>query len=598
MKTIKIERLALENFKCHKNLVLEFQGRNATVYGDNGTGKTSIYDGLLWLLFGRDSRGNGEQTFAVKPLDENGEIRDHKGITGVEAVLLVDGKKVSLRRTLKEVWTGGDKESSYGGNTSQYYIDGAPCKKFAFQEKIQSIVSEELFRLLTDVRYFPEEMPWQRRRQLLFDITTPVEEKQLLKQTPQFALLEDALGDLTIDSLKAKLLHQRRGLTGTGNELPARISECRKTVEDLAALDFAAARQKKESLTQEKEIISQKLLAIRHNTAIEAKRLEVERENTKLEKLKVQSCRALENARRLQELEKRLSESLKEKEDLQKKVNRQVKELESFSTQQQETEVCALCGQKLPKELAQAHWQQAAQQRQKELERTLQALDNNDYNALLQQKQALEQEIKEEKDISPEISQSAQQLEFLQQELAALRENAGAVAFALDKELEHLNKEMEACNATLGKEDTLNYARQRILELEQQEQEAVEALNRLNKLLEMIDSFQRYKAALVEQGVNARFRLARFRLFRQQLDGSLESRCDVVCGGVPYSGLNSAMRINAGIDIINTLSSSFGVQVPLFIDNAESVTALEKTNSQLIRLVVSPRDNSLQVEYQ
>ncbi|MBE6707570.1 MAG: hypothetical protein E7577_08050, partial [Ruminococcaceae bacterium] len=44
MSYIKIKRLALENFKCHRNLVLDFNGGNASIYGDNATGKTSVYD--------------------------------------------------------------------------------------------------------------------------------------------------------------------------------------------------------------------------------------------------------------------------------------------------------------------------------------------------------------------------------------------------------------------------------------------------------------------------------------------------------------------------------------------------------------------------
>ena len=58
MKQIKIARLTLENFKCHRFLNLCFDGKNSSIYGDNATGKTSVYDALTWLLFGKDSSGN------------------------------------------------------------------------------------------------------------------------------------------------------------------------------------------------------------------------------------------------------------------------------------------------------------------------------------------------------------------------------------------------------------------------------------------------------------------------------------------------------------------------------------------------------------
>ena len=155
MKDIKIKRLSLENFKCHRNLVLELNGGNVAIYGDNATGKTSVYDALTWLLFGKDSQGNGEKNIEIKPLDASGEVRDHLAVTSVEAVLLVDGAEVTMKRTYSEVWTTkrGNSEATYDGNTSEYYVDGVPVKKFAFAEKVNEIVDEETFRLLTSVSY-------------------------------------------------------------------------------------------------------------------------------------------------------------------------------------------------------------------------------------------------------------------------------------------------------------------------------------------------------------------------------------------------------------------------------------------------------------
>ena len=63
-------------------------------------------------------------------------------------------------------------------------------------------------------------------------------------------------------------------------------------------------------------------------------------------------------------------------------------------------------------------------------------------------------------------------------------------------------------------------------------------------------------------------------------------------------GLNNGMKINVGIDIINALSRHYGVTVPLFVDNAEGVTRLEESDTQVIRLVVSEHDKELRLEYE
>ena len=65
--------------------------------------------------------------------------------------------------------------------------------------------------------------------------------------------------------------------------------------------------------------------------------------------------------------------------------------------------------------------------------------------------------------------------------------------------------------------------------------------------------------------------------------------------GIPFQGLNNGMKVNVGIDIINALSRHYGVRVPLFIDNAESVTKLEVCQAQVIRLVVSENDKELRI---
>ena len=77
----------------------------------------------------------------------------------------------------------------------------------------------------------------------------------------------------------------------------------------------------------------------------------------------------------------------------------------------------------------------------------------------------------------------------------------------------------------------------------------------------------------------------------------MEERCDVTYDGVPYTGLNNGMKINVGIDIIDTLSAAYGVSVPLFIDNAESVTNLNHCGCQTIRLVVSENDKELRINH-
>ena len=64
---------------------------------------------------------------------------------------------------------------------------------------------------------------------------------------------------------------------------------------------------------------------------------------------------------------------------------------------------------------------------------------------------------------------------------------------------------------------------------------------------------------------------------------------------VPYADANRAAQINAGLDIINTITRHYGITAPVFIDNAEAVNELITCDSQVIRLLVS-KDKTLRVE--
>lgn len=115
----------------------------------------------------------------------------------------------------------------------------------------------------------------------------------------------------------------------------------------------------------------------------------------------------------------------------------------------------------------------------------------------------------------------------------------------------------------------------------------------------MTEEFVRTKVHLLEEKINSKFKYARFKLFKDQINGGLEETCETLYEGVPYSsGLNNAARINVGLDIINTLNDYYGITAPIFVDNSEAVTKLINTNSQILSLIVSEKDKQLRVEFQ
>ena len=91
------------------------------------------------------------------------------------------------------------------------------------------------------------------------------------------------------------------------------------------------------------------------------------------------------------------------------------------------------------------------------------------------------------------------------------------------------------------------------------------------------------------------FDIVKFKMFEQQINGGESETCICTVNGTPYSDLNTAMRVNAGLDIINTLSGHYNVIAPIFIDGRESVVNLIDTKAQIINLVVSADDKELRI---
>ncbi len=113
----------------------------------------------------------------------------------------------------------------------------------------------------------------------------------------------------------------------------------------------------------------------------------------------------------------------------------------------------------------------------------------------------------------------------------------------------------------------------------------------------MCDEFIKTKVKLMESSINSKFKYVKFRFFKTQVNGGIDEDCEALVDGVPFStNLNSGAKINAGIDIINTLANYYGIKAPIFIDNRESTTKLIDTESQIVNLVVSSSDKKLRIK--
>lgn len=138
---------------------------------------------------------------------------------------------------------------------------------------------------------------------------------------------------------------------------------------------------------------------------------------------------------------------------------------------------------------------------------------------------------------------------------------------------------------------------ERIAELQTEQKEIGQKVADQEQMLYLLEEFIRFKLDKVSESINGHFKTVNFKLFEMQLNGGMKDCCECTVNGIPYSTLNSGHRIVAGLDIIRSLSELYGLSVPIFVDNAESLNEFNvpDMDAQLILLSVS-EDKQLKVE--
>lgn len=145
-------------------------------------------------------------------------------------------------------------------------------------------------------------------------------------------------------------------------------------------------------------------------------------------------------------------------------------------------------------------------------------------------------------------------------------------------------EELRVCNSLLSEADQAKKNQVRITELESNEGSLGDAILKLQEQLKEVDDYNRAESSLIEKNINSHFEKATFRLFKDLKNGGLEQCCEIMMNGVQYHELSAGEKILVGLDIIKTLSSYFGFEVPIFIDNAEGFHFKVDFNSQYIKL--------------
>lgn len=261
---MRLISLSLNNFKGIRNFTLDAQGEDVSVYGDNATGKTTLSDAFMWLLFDKDSANRKD--FEIKTLGPDGKP-EHGLDHSVEAVLeLEDGSHLALKKVFKEKWTKkrGSATAEFTGHTTDHFIDGVPVKKGEYDARIANIASEDIFKLLTSPTYFNEHLHWQDRREILLQVCGDISDGDVLdslatlQNKDQMLALTNILNTRSLDDHRKIIQARRTEINKELDKIPVRIDEADMAKPDISTVNNPKALQAdikvvKESIKKENE---------------------------------------------------------------------------------------------------------------------------------------------------------------------------------------------------------------------------------------------------------------------------------------------------------------------------------------------------------
>lgn len=633
---MKLTKLELLNFKGLKSFTINLNG-DVVIRGDNATGKTTVFDSVCWLLFGKDSLDRAD--FEIKTLDGGEPI--HKVNHEVTATFTLDeGGTVELKRVYREKYSsprGGD--ITLTGHTTDYFVDGVPKKEKEYKEIVNTLIDESIFKLITNPLYFNETYSWQNRRKLLLEMCGDIDDISVINSRDDLRRLAELLEGRTVDDHRKVVAAKKTAINKELDMIPVRIDEAMRNkpetvsdkeklicdIETLSAGIDEVEKQKaiiqngfssteKESkirdINRQIEAQSSKVLSDYHKQK-QHRRGEYEASLTKLKMVEVDRDRC---ADRRDELNKEIERESKRIATLQS-------EFDTFNAQQFNKESCPTCGQALPTDKQAVLEAEFNTNKSKKLE---------EWKGLIESAVKLKENYEEQQEImvskidnlTTEVSQysDAYNVKFKEYEsysepnleddpvyadlkaqlfLLEIDDEPGADTeelTKLDEELSSMKSKKAALETELNKFKLIDDINHRIFELENQQQKLVAEKNALDEASFLMDEFIKAKVNMLEENINSRFKLARFKMFNVMLNGNVEECCETTYKGVPYRSMNNAARINVGLDIINALTSYYKVNAPVFIDNAEAVTEFVPVNSQTIKLIVDESEPQLVVK--
>ncbi len=655
-KKVSLRRLIVRNFKGLKDVTIEFTDLTS-IFGKNGAGKSTVMDAFIWLLFGKNSQYDTVFSIKPLDENGNEKHHLETDVVGIIDIDGDETKLQRILRE-KWVTKRGTTEKVYEGNETTYFINDAPKKQVDYKKYISTIMDERAFMLVSSTNYFQTlEWP-ERRNILIdliggVDDNVVLNAVKAKVTTASYNRLVEILNSKqSLEDAKAAIAKQRLQTEKELNLMPARIDECMLGMPE--PKDFESLRAQEAALVKEIQgidaaildrsrstdaIVEQRTLKLKEVQACSEKitqRIAVIRETALSEKsvldqavtdattLVNDNIRLVENQKATNKvLFEALTSKRKELDDLRATYDQLNNSSITFDDGQFN---CPSCKRRFEegdidaqKTLLTTNFNNDKLQRLGRMNvegkalKELVDLKEHDYQAANDKQTEFENQLENARraletakgNVASYVMPNVEQVIQDDETYKSLNIEKAALQAALPKIEPVDTSDLTASKAT--KEAALKEVREqlfvekqiaidtkRLEELKAKELKMAQEKADLEQKEFAIAAFVKERIESVEGKINACFKMVKFRMFKPQINGGEKEDCTTMIKGVPYNDANTAAKVNAGLDIVNTLSKFYGIKAPVFVDQRESVNDLLPSESQIINLIVT-RDETLKV---
>lgn len=653
-------KLRLRMFKGVKSFELIPEGQSVDIFGANGQGKSTTAIAYTWLLFNKGLDNESAAKFGIKTRDDKGNHLHGEEHSAEAHFRLKDGREIRLKKVFKEIWRR--KDNSFQGHTTDYYWNEEALKESEYQCRIEEILTEDQFAMITTPTHFAS-LDWKVVLKVLIDIAGNIADEEVIAKYPELAEYLKIIDGRNQDSVVNILKSRRANSIKSIDSIPARIDENNLKIKspevDLKEADVFVLQIKEIISKENEELQSFKSggaiseLKIRLQS-IESEKIEAKNSHAKL-------CQDIRGSHEQKAVDVR-KEYLKADADfdiadaeltkLNTLVDTRSAEVQNYSEQieklrnqkpnskppVQDPKPCVMgcqpncpeCGASLIESVDHDEGDKRYDEYIKAFN-TDKAIKLVDLQAKLDESKKLFEESKKDQQAKftsrekafeiknklkekldkqeADIEQTLKEAlpEFDVQKFTDLKQRVNEkiieIEFNVKPEIDKTLEVIKEYENKLSHYNDIISDHRFNKEIDQRNEELKEELRRLNITIEeceyelkKIEDFNRLKSDMLSDLINKKFKMVKWRLYVEQVNGGITDTCEAMVGGVPFNGeLNYSKKIAAGIEIISVLSDHFGVKCPVFIDNRESVEVIPETNLQIINLYHSPRDKQLRV---